>query len=131
MIELTIEPKFIEISTDKTRYLKGENVTIYMKNISDITLNQSSGWENYIIYDYIKGIIFQWGNNTIFECKGDIVYQQSLISQQLPDLSPNEKVTVGVWHQTYQNGTQVPSGYYIIEKYYAGHFDENRIYILG
>jgi hypothetical protein len=110
---LTVEPKFIEITTDKERYLKGENVTIYMKNISDITLNQFSGWENYSVMNY----------------KYELVYQHTIVSEQLTELSPDEKVTINIWHQTFLNDTQVPPGYYIIIKYYSGHIDETGFYI--
>jgi hypothetical protein len=113
IVKLTIEPKFIEITTDKESYSKGENITIFMKNISDSTLNQFSGWENYTVFNY----------------KYEMVFQQSVVSEALTELSPNEKVIVNIWHQTYDNGTQVPPGFYLIVKNYSGHIDETGFYI--
>jgi hypothetical protein len=97
----------IQVSTDKNVYQQGENITIYLKNIGNVTLNQTHGWEDYKIK-----------NND-----GDIVFHQMDVSDALTNLLPGEKVTVGIWDQKYINGTQIAPGIYVVEKEYAGYID--------
>ena len=113
VVELTIEPKFIEVTTDKSTYTQGENITINLKNISNDTLNEFHGWENYTVLNYDK----------------EIVYQQNAVTHWLSHIAPQETERVDIWNQTDIDGTQLPPGYYIIEKYYSGHLDETGFYI--
>jgi hypothetical protein len=97
----------IQVSTDKNDYQQGENITIYLKNIGNVTLEETHGWENYIIK-----------NND-----GDVVFHQNDVTLAFTSLLPGEKVTVGIWDQKDVNGTQLPPGTYVVEKEYAGYID--------
>ena len=102
-----IEKKYILVSTVKEVYQQGENVTIYLKNISNSTLNQTSGWEDY----------------KIISSKGNIAFHQRMVTEALTSILPGEKVTVGIWDQKDINGTQISPGIYVVEKEYAGYID--------
>jgi hypothetical protein len=97
----------IQVSTCKDFYQQGENITISLENIGNVTLNQSHGWQDYIIK-----------NN-----KGDIVVNQMAVTLAFTSISPGEKVTVDIWNQRDINGTQMAPGTYIVEKGYAGYND--------
>lgn len=101
------EKEYIQVSTDKEVYRQGENVTIYLKNISNVTLNQSVLWNEYIIKN----------------SEGDIVFHQGKVSPAGSSISPGEEVTVGRWEQKDINDDQIAPGLYIVEKGYAGYTD--------
>jgi hypothetical protein len=101
------EKDYIQVSTNKEVYQQGENITIYLKNIGSVTLNQYHGWEDYKIK-----------NND-----GNIAFHQMDVTDALTSISPGEKVTVGIWDQKDINGTQIAPGIYVVEKEYAGYID--------
>lgn len=105
--EKKVEQNYIQVYTDKTTYFEGKNVTIYMTNVGNTTLKQSTGWEDYIIKD----------------SSGNIIYAQNYVTEAFTELPPGKTVTVGTWYQTDKDGNQVPIGTYMVEKQYAGFTD--------
>ena len=97
----------IQVSTDKNVYQQGENITIYLKNIGSVTLNQTHGWEDY----------------KIISSEENIVFHQMDVTGALTSISPGEKVKVSIWDQKDINGTQIAPGIYVVEKEYAGYID--------
>jgi archaellum component FlaG (FlaF/FlaG flagellin family) len=109
-----VEEEYIQVSTDKEVYQPGENVTIYLKNISNSTLNQTDGWEDY----------------KIISSEGNIAFHQMLVTGALTSILPGEKVTVGIWDQKDTNGTQIVPGVYVVEKEYAGYNDTTEFQLI-
>jgi PKD repeat protein len=96
----------LEVTTDKTFYILGEPVTIFLTNVGDETL--SAGGPIITIYDSEDEIVYQEGCYCWYE------------------LGPGEYVTWPAWEQTNQQGDQVPVGCYIVEGFLSG-FDENYV----
>ena len=96
----------LEVTTDKTFYILGEPVTIFLTNVGDEIL--SAG-----------GPII-----TIYDSEDEIVYQEACYCWY--ELEPGEYVTWPAWDQTNQQGYQVPVGSYIVEGFLSG-FDESYV----
>jgi hypothetical protein len=96
----------LEVSTDKTLYIIGEPVIIFLTNVGDENL--SAG-----------GPII-----TIYDSEDEIVYQEACYCWY--DLEPGEYVTWPAWNQTNQQGDQVPVGGYVVEGFLSA-YDENYV----
>ena len=95
-----------EVTTDKTLYILGESVTIFLTNVGDENL--SAG-----------GPII-----TIYDSEDEIVYQEACYCWY--ELEPGECITWPSWDQTNQQGDQVPVCSYIVEGFLSG-FDESYV----
>lgn len=111
--DFTSSPYAINISTDKNKYYSGENVTIFMTNILNITLKQGYNWDDFKIKNE----------------SGHILYYTSFSSYPETVLNPGDTVSIGVWEQKNKTGIQVQAGSYVIEKEYAGFIDTAEITI--
>jgi hypothetical protein len=94
----------IELSTDKSTYELGENITIYMTNVGNTTLEHPNGY----------------GGATIMDADGNIVFNGWAVDTGNSSLRPNQKVTVGTWDQRDNENVQVQFGTYVIKKEYGG-----------
>ncbi len=94
----------INLSTDKNTYNLGENISIYMTNIGKNILEHPNGY----------------GDATIMDVEGNIVFNGWAVDTGNSSLWPYQKVTVGTWDQRDNNNLQVPVGTYVIKKEYGG-----------
>jgi hypothetical protein len=103
----------IEIYSNKQTYNVSENISIFMTNVGNVLLIHNFGWGGYIVKD----------------SSGSVIYNQNIVIFILSSLWPEETVSVGTWYQNDNNGNQVSTGSYIIEKTYAGFTNSTEIII--
>jgi hypothetical protein len=94
----------IDLRTDKNTYTLGEKISIFMTNIGETTLEHPNGY----------------GDATIMDMEGNIVFNGWAVDTGNSSLWPNQKVTVGTWDQRDNDNAQVPFGTYTIKKEYGG-----------
>jgi archaellin len=107
--------KSIDVTTDKLTYSVGEDVTIYMTNSGDLTLEHSSGWDDFKVIDM----------------DGNLVFHQDCVTDALTSLLPGETVLIGVWNQQDGQENRVEPGSYTIKKEYGGATDSTTFTITG
>lgn len=104
--------KPIEVTTDKSAYNSGENVTLMLTNICDITI---SGNPSFNIFDENSNIVF------------------SLYIYLWIELEPGENFS-WIWNQKDEHGKQVSDGRYRLEGHfstYVGIFVDDAIFYIG